>query len=160
MNINLPESFSLVSATNGPVTTNGGVTGVYVSLKNVVKAWLVLQFTQAAGHATTPAIKQASAIAGTGVKTGPTSPVWANEDSSASDALVRKTAGASYAVTNDIKKKMVVFEIDPATLDTNNGFDVAGFSIADSAQATNFVSGLWVLQQRYQQATPPSAIVD
>jgi hypothetical protein len=41
-----------------------------------------------------------------------------------------------------------------------NAFDVAGFTVSDSSQAANYVSGVYVLESRYGQATPPSAIVD
>lgn len=157
----LPEQYKLVDATAGPVTTNGGVTGKYVSLKNVQMAFLILQFTQAAGHATAVTLKEATAVAGTSVKTVISSKqIWSNEDTATSDTLVRQTDATSYTLTNDIKKKMVVIQFDPDTLDIANGFDVAGFSVADSSQATNFVSGVWVLYERYQQATPPAATTD
>lgn len=157
----IPESFKVVAATAGPVTTNGGVTGNYVSLKNAHKATLVLQFTQAVGHATAITVRQATAVAGTSAKNGSASTrIWANEDTATNDTLVAQTAAASYTVTNDIKKKMVVIEIDPSQMDVANGFDVAGFTIADSSQATNFVCGTWYIHQRYAQATPPSAVVN
>lgn len=154
----LPEDFKLVDATAGPVTTNGGVTGAYVTLKGAIKAFLLLQFTQAVGHASVISIKKATAVAGTGVTTGPTCRIWANEATATNDTLVAQTAGTSYTLTNDIAKKMVVIEFDPAQL--GDSYDVAGFSIATSAQATNFVNGVWVLQPRYAQATPPTAVVD
>ena len=50
--LNIPEGCFPVSLTK-PVTTNGGVTTDYVSLKNaVVQAWIVVHLTQAVGHAT------------------------------------------------------------------------------------------------------------
>lgn len=143
-----------------PKTTNASLSSQVISLKNAHKAWVVFEFTQAVGHATTPTLIQASAIAGTGNKAGPTVDIWANEDTAATDTLVKKTAGASYAVTNDIKNKQVVFEIDPTRLDVNNGFDCIYFTIATSSQATNFVSATAYLLPAYQQATPPSAILD
>lgn len=157
--LSLPQNFKIVEAFN-PQTTNGSLTSQVVSLKNAHKAWLILEFTQAAGHATTPTLNQATSIAAGTNKAGPTVPIWANEDCAASDTLVKKTDAASYAVTNDIKHKEVVFEIDPARLDVANGYDCVYCTIATSSQATNFVSGTWILQQRYPQGTPPSAILD
>ena len=157
----IPQTFKVVDATAGPVTTDGGVTSDYVSLKNALKAWVVVQFTQAVGHATSVAIRQASAVAGTSVKAITVAvPIWANEDTAASDTLEAQTAAVSYAVTNDVKKKMVIFEIDPATLDLANGFDCLNFTVSDSSQATNFVSGMFFLWERYQGTTPPAAITD
>lgn len=160
--IDLPQNFKLVDATAGPVTTNGGVTCDYVSLKNVVKAWLVLQFTQAVGHATAVQPQTATAVDGTGAASITHSARgWINEDTATSDTLVAQTAATSFSVAATIKKKMVVVEIDPvewAALGT--GADVAGATISDSSQATNFVSGVWVLQVKHGAATPPAAITD
>lgn len=161
MNISLPENFKPVAATAGPVTSNGGVTGDYVSLKNAHMAWILVTFDQAVGHATLVTPKQASAVAGTGVKALTTAvPIWANEDVAASDTLVAQTAALNYTVTNDIKVKQVLFQIDPAGLDLANDFDCIGLAIADSSQATNFVDATYFLQTRYAQATPPAAITD
>lgn len=143
-----------------PQTTNGTLTSQVISLKNAHKAWVVLDFTQAVGHATTPTLVQATSIAGTTNKAGPTVPIWANEDCAATDTLVKKTDAASYAVTNDVKHKQVVFEIDPSRLDVSNGYDCIYFTIATSSQATNFVSAAAYLDNRYKQATPPTAILD
>lgn len=143
-----------------PKTTNASLSSQVISLKNAHKAWVVFEFTQAVGHATTPTLNQATSIAAGTNKAGPTVDIWANEDTAATDTLVKQTAGASYAVTNNIKNKQVLFEIDPTRLDVNNGYDCIYFTIATSSQATNFVSATAYLQNSYAQATPPSAILD
>jgi hypothetical protein len=161
VNISLPEHFKIVQATAGAVTTNGGITCDYVSLKNVHKAWIVAHFDQAAAHATGIDPKQATAVAGTSVKVfANTLPIWANEDAAASDTLVAQTAAVTYNLTADIKTKMVIFEIDPAQMDVANGFGVLGCTVDNSGEATNFVSIVYYLQERYAQATPPAAITD
>ncbi|NLS79691.1 MAG: hypothetical protein GXY76_20785 [Chloroflexi bacterium] len=157
----LPEEFKIVDATAGCVTTNGGVASDWVSLKHAHKAWVVLQFTQAVGHATQVALQQAQDVGGTGAKAlARNAKAWANEDTGASDALVRQADGVSYTVAGDVKKKQVVFEVDPALLDMAGGFDCLGFTVANSAQASNLVAGQFFLLGRYQQAAPPSAVVD
>jgi hypothetical protein len=157
--VDLPQQFKIVDATAGPVTTNGGVTADYVSLKNAVKAWIVLQFTQAVGHATSIQPKKATAVAGTGVtNVVAVQRIWANEDTAASDTLVAKTAAAVYAVAADIKKKQVIIEIDPVSL--GDTYDVIGFTVSDSSQITNFVAGQYILQTKYGADTPPAAITD
>lgn len=162
MNGSLPERFKIVDASAGPVTTNGGVTCDYVSLKNVHRAWIVASFTQAVGHATGIDPQQATAVAGTGAKALTNNcPIWENEDTATSDTLVAQTAAKTINVTNDVKKKQVIFEIDPAKhFDLANGFDVLGCTVDDSSQATNFVSVIYVLETRYPSATPPAAITD
>jgi hypothetical protein len=162
INGGLPEFFKIVDASAGPVTSNGGVTCDYVSLKNVHRAWIVASFTQAVGHATVISPKQASAVAGTGVKAlTAAGPGWFNEDTAASDTLVAQTAATTYTVTNDVKKKMVICEIVPGqNMDINGGFDVLGCTISNSSQASNFVSVVYILETRYPSATPPAAITD
>lgn len=154
------EAIHPVDATAGAVTTNGGVTGRYISLKNVRYVWLKLQFTQAVGHATVVTLTQATAVAGTAVKTGPVCNVWLNEDTAATDTLVKQTSAATVTLTNNVKKKMVVIAVDPASLDINNGFDVIGFTVSDSSQATNFVAGSYECEMSYAQATPPTVLTD
>jgi hypothetical protein len=69
--ISLPDQRKIVQAF-APKTTNASLTSQVVTLKGAVKAWLVLHFTQAVGHATTPTIKQATDIAAGTNAAGPT----------------------------------------------------------------------------------------
>jgi len=161
-NLSLPQCYKIVDATAGPVTTNGGVTCDYVSLKNYKKAWLVLQFTQAVGHATLITPMVATAVAPTGaVAITFATRIWANEATGTDDTLVRQTDAVTYTLTNDIAKKQVIIEFDPGEI-VGQGmtFDCIGCVITTSGQGTNFVSGQYFLEAQYQQATPPSAIVD
>lgn len=157
MNLSLPTSFKIVQAF-APKTTNAALTSQVVTLKGAVRAWLVLNFTNAVGFASTPTIKQATDIAAGTNAAGPTCRIWLNEDTAASDTLVAQTAGASQATDANVKNKQVVFEIDPASL--SDGYDCVYCTIGTSSQATNFVSGEFLIQQNFKQATPPTAIVD
>jgi len=161
-NLSLSESFKVVDATAGVVTTSGGITSSYVSLKHAHKAWIVLLFTQAGVDASVIQPRVATAVAPVGA-TDITFPaaIWANEDTAASDTLVKQTSATSYTLTADIKKKMVVFEIDPSdVVAMGTGYDCLGFTIVAGQKATNFVAGYFVLAERFAQATPPSAITD
>lgn len=157
MNISVPTKFKIVQAF-APKTTNAALTSQVVTLKGAVKAWLVLHFTNAVGFASVPTIKQATTIAAGTNAAGPTCRIWANEDTAATDTLVAQTAGASYTMAADVKNKMVVFEIDPASL--TDTYVCVYCTIATSSQATDFVSGEWLIQQNFAQATPPTAILD
>lgn len=161
-NLSLPQCYKIVDATAGPVTTNGGVTSDYVSLKNCHKAWIVLQFTQAVGHATTIQPRVATAVAGTGVTNITfTARIWSNEATATTDTFVAQTAATSYSLTNDIAKKQVIIEIDPGDVVAMGAtYDCINFTVSDSSQATNFVSGQFFLEEKYQQCTPPAAITD
>ncbi len=153
----LPEKYKIVDASAGCVTTNGGVTCDYVSLANVHRAWILASFTQAVGHATTVQPQKATAVTPTGATsiTG-TQQIWMNEDTATSDTLVAQTAATSQAVAATVKKKQVLFEIDPSKF--GDTYDVLGCTISNSSQATNFVSVVYILETRYPQATPPAAI--
>jgi len=155
--IHLAETFKIVQAIQ-PRTTNGGITCDYVSLKNAIRAWIIVSLTQAVGHATGIDPKRATAVDGTGaVALGTAVPIWANEDVAASDTLVKQTSAVTYDVTNDIKNKKIIFLIDPVAI---GAYDVLGCSLDDSSQASNFASVLYLLETRYPQGTPPTAITD
>jgi len=157
MKTNLPFSHKIVQLVN-PKTTNGGVTSDVVSLKNAIKATIFIDVTQAVGHATAFALKQATDVAAGTNAAGPTSKIWANEDVATSDTLVAQTAAASYTVTADVKNKQIVIEVDPASL--TDGYDCIYITAADSSQATNLMSASVFIETNYQRATPPAAITD
>lgn len=141
-----------------PKTTNGAVTTDVVSLKNAIRATFIVHLTQAVGHATLISLKQATDVAAGTNAAGPTSQIWANEDVATSDTLVKQTDAASYTVTNDIKNKMVVIEVDPAAL--TDGYDCVYLLFGASSQATNLVSVEILIRSNFQKATPPAAITD
>lgn len=146
----IPHEINAVALTLGPVTTNGGVTTDYISLKNVHKLVAVFHLKQAVGHATGIDPVQANAVGGGGAKPITNAvPIWSNEDVAASAVMVRQTDAITYNVTNDVKSKIVTFEIDPAQLDVAGGFDCLAFTVDDSSQATNFVSGMAYIIPRY-----------
>ena len=159
MSIFLPEKYKIVSGTAGIVTTNGGVTCDYVSLRNIDMAWIVLHFLQAATHATVINPRRATAVDGTGsVAINHAAEWWKNADISATDTLVRQTAATTASCTLGVANQLVVIQIDPAQL--GNTYDVMGCVITDSTKATNFVSVVYYLETRYGAATPPAAITD
>ena len=159
MNINLVEQFKPVMGTLACVTTNGGVTCDYVSLKGVKRAWIEVVLKQAVGHATVIQPQKATAVAPVGaVSITAAARIWANEAVGTDDTLVRKTSATAYTVAGDVTSKHVVIEIDPAEF--TGAYDVLGCTISDSSQPTNFVSVMYRLEMGYSQATPPSMIVD
>ena len=157
--VHLPEQFKIVSGTAGIVTTDGGVTCDYVSLKNVNMAWIVLQFLNAAGQATVINPHRATAVLPTGsVAIAHNAPNWVNDATATTDTLVRGADGTTVTLGAEISNKLVVVQIDPAQM--GDTFDVLGCVITTSGEATNFVSVVYYLETRYGQATPPVAITD
>jgi hypothetical protein len=157
--VHLPEQFKIVSGTAGIVTTNGGVTCDYVSLKNVNMAWIVLHFLQAAGHATVVNPRRATAVAPTGsVAIAHNAPHWLNTDIATTDTLVRGADGVTATLDVGVTNQLLVFQIDPAQM--GDTYDVLGCVITTSGQGANFLCVVYNLETRYGQATPPAAITD
>lgn len=153
--ISLPESYKIVEAITPQV--GAAITGDYVSLKNANRAFVVVHVAQ--GNAATMAItiEKATDVAATGSTAITTVvPIWANEDCATSDTLVRQTDAVSFTTSAALKHKVVVFQIDPATL---GAYDCITVKTAAS-HADNLTSAIYLLDERYKQATPPTAITD
>jgi len=156
----LPEKYNMVQGVE-PKTTNAAITSRYVSLKNGICAFVIVHLTQAVAHATPITLFQATDVSGTSAKAIASNvQVWANEDVAAGDALIRRTDGVGYTVTADVKNKMVVFQIEPERLDINNGFTTIQARIGASSQVTNFASVEILIDAKYEQSTPPSAVIN
>ena len=157
--VHLPEHFKIVQGAAGCETTNGGVTGDIVSLKNCNMAWIVLNFDNAVGHATVINPMRATAVLPAGsVAIAHNAPNWVNDAAQTSDTLVRGADGTTVTVGNAISSKVVVIQIDPAQM--GDTFDCMGCNITTGGAADNFVSIVYYLETRYGQATPPAAITD
>lgn len=144
-----------------PAADAGGRTGAYVSLKNAIKAWIVVHMAQ--GNAATVQLDplQATAVAGTGSKPLTNAArIWSNLDTAASDTLVARTAAVNYTTDAGVKLKQVIFEIDPAAcMDIAGEFDCIGVSTGAS-NAANITEAQIFILEKYAQATPPSAVAD
>ncbi|MBB2705957.1 MULTISPECIES: hypothetical protein [Rhizobium] len=158
--LTLPQQLKIVEAM-APATDAAGRSSDIINLKNAGKAYILVSLTQ--GNAATVALTpmQAQDVAGTGAKVLANAvPIWSNLDTATSDTLVRRTDAVNYTTDAALKNKQVVFEIDPALLDINNGFDCVYFTTGASNVA-NITAAVFLLTDlRYGQETPPSAIVD
>lgn len=154
----LAETYKIVDATAGPVTTNGTVTSTYVSVANAHVVELVLNFNQAVSFASVITLNEAKTVAGGSVQaiTG-NADFWANGATGTNDTLVKKTAGLTYTLATGTTPQLIIVRFMVALLDA--GFSYVNFTIATSSQATNFVAGNWFLFDAFQQATPPTAVV-
>jgi hypothetical protein len=141
-----------------PQTTNGGFTSGVCTLKQTLKAWLYVYLTNAVGFAQVLTPMQATNIAAGTNAVLPAVPIWANEDTVATDTLVAQTAAANYTTGATAKNKVVIFEIDPAVLTA--GYPCIYLILSNSAQATNFATVVAHLWQANQVATPTSAILN
>ncbi len=160
MGMSFPQSFKIVEIL-APATDAAGRTGAYVSLKNVRKAWIVFHVTQGAANTILLSLLQATTVAGGGSKvTTVASPIWSNLDEASGDTLVRRTDAVNYTTDAGVAHKCVVFEIDAALhLDVANLFDCITISTGAS-NAGNLTEARAYLEMKYEQATPPSVVVD
>jgi hypothetical protein len=160
MNIQIPEGAFPVHLLE-PKADAAGRTGVYLSLKNAVSAFIVAYIDQ--GNAATIALTplQASAVAGTGSKAlTAVTRVWANLDCAASNAFTKPAEAANYTTDAGVKKKIVIFEIDPnKCMDVSNGFDCISMSTGAS-NAANITSATLFVVPRHKGATAQSVIAD
>ncbi len=151
-----PESVTPYELLN-PATDAAGRTGLYVSLKYAVRAWVVFHVKQANAATILVTILQATDLEGAGSKVLTNNvPIWANLDTATADTPTRTTDAKNYTTDAGTKNKIVVFQIDPEFLDVVNGFNAIGISTGAS-DATNLTSALILVEQRYQQAVPPAA---
>jgi len=155
----IPECCKIVEAITPQA--GGAITGDYVSLRDVEDCYVVVHIDQAAAAQVAITIEQAQDVAGTNSKAITNAvPIWANEDCATSDALVRQADAVSYTTSAAIKHKIVIFQVNPAHLDVNNGFDCITVKTAAS-DPTNITAAQYVLADlRYGGNTPPSDTVD
>lgn len=154
----LPQDLKIIAATP-PTTTNGAVTGDYISTKGFKKIWVMFQFKQAASHATVCSIKEATKVDGTSADAiAVTMPNWKNADISTSDTLVRGTDAATVTLTAGTTDQVVIIEVDPVILSADHDC-ITSYTTA-SSEGTNFVSTTYFGLARYPGETPPTAITD
>ena len=143
-----------------PAADAAGRTGVYRSLKNAIKAYVVVSINQGNAATVLLSVLQASAVAGTGSKAISATSIWANQDEAAADGDVAQTAAATFTTSATLKQKRIIFEIVPEQcMDVANGFDCITVSTGAS-NAANITSAHLVIIPAYQQASPPNTLVD
>ena len=154
-----PQDLKIVVATPS-TTTNGAVTGDYISVKTMKKVWVMFTFKQAASHQTVCSILQATSVAaGSAAAITTVMPNWYNTDIT-TDTWVRGTDAATVTLAAGTTDQAVIIEVDPVILSA--GFDcIASYTTASSA-GTDFVSTVYFGLTRYPSAsaTSPSAIID
>jgi hypothetical protein len=143
-----------------PAADAAGRTGRWVTIKDAHRTWLIAYMDQ--GNAATIALtpKQATAVAGTGIKNLVNNvPIWTILDLAASDAWVRQADGVTFTTDAGVKEKLVAFEIEAAALDVPGGFDCVTL-VTGASNVANITSALAVLDSRYGQVTIPTAVTD
>lgn len=143
-----------------PATDAAGRTSAYRSLRNALKAYIVVHLNQGNAATVLLSLLQASAVAGTGSKAIGAVPIWSNLDTSLTDAYVVRTPAATYTTDAGVKDKLVIFEITPEScMDIANGFDCIAVSTGASNVANITEATLMVLGS-IQGASLPNTYTD
>lgn len=144
-----------------PAADGGGRTSAFwATLKGATMAWIYCSITQ--GNAATILLTplQATSVLGGGSKvlTVPC-PIYVNLATAAAGVWTKATSAINYTTDAGVALKMIVFQIDPATLDLALGFDCLGISTGAS-NAANITSAHVLTRNRYAQASPMTLTAD
>jgi hypothetical protein len=157
----LPENCKIVDGWAANVGAGAAITSDYVCLKGYIKAYVVIKYRQADGNAITWNVTRATNVsAGSAAVMTETMRIWSNLDTATSDLLVERTAAVNYASGAGATNKIIVFEVDPASL--TDTFDcIAGCSTTVIA-AAQYVDITYYLVPRYpgRVLTSPTALTD
>lgn len=160
MRVGLPQNlvpYHLLS----PAADAAGRTSPYLSLKNAVKAWIVVYINQGAANTVLLSPLQATAVAGTGSKAISAARIYTKLDEASTD-FTAQTEAATFTTDAGVKHKVIIFELDLAkVMDVNAStpFDCIAVSTGASA-AGNITSALLWIQPRHAGATVPSPLTD
>lgn len=133
-----------------PATDAAGRNGAAISLKHFNHP-VIIEFSIDQGNAATIAcsLEQCTAVAGTGAKALTNNvAIYANQDLAAGDLLARQADGKSFTTSATLKRKLVRFVVDPASLDTANGFDCIR-PVTGASNAANLTTAHAILQGKY-----------
>lgn len=141
-----------------PAADAAGRTSSYRSLKNALKAYIVVHVNQGNAAQVTLTPLQATDVSGTSSKAVNAVPIWLTADDSTSDALIAQAAAANIQLSATTKDKIVVFEILPeAAMDVNNttlAFDCIAIQTSAS-NAANITEAMLFIVGSYRGTTPP-----
>lgn len=164
--ISLPYQFPPIDLISPQANGSAITTQVYASMRNALKAWIVVKVAQ--GNAATVAITpvQATSSSGAGSKAiggaDTAAPIWLNDDTSLAtggDAFAAQAPALSFTTDATVKNKIVIFELAPeAVLDIPNGFNHIGLNIGAS-NAANIVTATLHIYGSYEGASVPSSYV-
>lgn len=139
-------------------TDAAGRTSRYISLKGCAKCCIRVKLTQGAANTVLLSILQATTVAGANSKALANAvPISANQDTATLDAFTKQTAGVAFTTSATTKNKVVWFDIDPAVLDINNGFDCIAISTGASSASNLTEATAYLMGQRFPGT---SAIAD
>ena len=160
MSLRFVDQYAVVDALS-PRTPSSSTPDI-VSLKNVVWFTAVIKVknaTTVTGSAIT--LKQSTSVAAGSEKALSFTKAFRNIDTAAADGLTEFTVSSDTFTTDstDSKNLVYVIEVDPASLDTNNGFDCLRVGTGNATAAVLDVT-YYLKLRSHAGASQPSAIID
>lgn len=159
----IPEQYKIVQGLTPVIGTAGAMPSDVISLKNVQMAWILVNFHALAAALALIPHRCTTVAKGDDVVLANVVPIWVNDDTGTTDTAVRVAADAvNYTTTADGNPKQIIFQIDPANLgETAGGVTYDCIYITTGAVPnTDYINVDFILEYRYAQATPPTAITD
>lgn len=159
--INFPQGCQIVEGYTPAIGTTAAMVADYISVKNALRVWCVIMYNQGDATDITWKVERATAVANTGhAALAEAVPIWSNLDCATSDLLVKRTAAVTYASGAGQTHKIIIFEIDPASLGST--YDVIAVSSTTAIAVTSTVAMFYIIEPRYAGAVAniPSYIVD
>jgi uncharacterized MnhB-related membrane protein len=143
------------------VTDGGARTSDAISMKNVLRCWLVCSCDGGAAAIVTWTLMQATDVAiGTNKVLTNVVPIMHTADCATTDVEVRQSAAKSFATAAAALDNITVFQIDPDTaLDVDGGYDCL-YVMTSGANAGNLLSVVALCEMRYEGDTVPTVITD
>jgi hypothetical protein len=158
MGQHLVEEFKFLRGAEPKNYTGAAMADAYVSLKNYGTLTIKISTGAWAGGTAAVTLTQATAVAGTGAKAVAFTDYW--DDLTTTGTLVKKAASSNTFNLGTANKSYVI-HVDASMLDMAGGFDCVTLSVASPGANADFYAVEYILSDaRYQQATPPSALVD
>jgi hypothetical protein len=138
--------------------TGAAMTAKYVSLKNYKRLTIIINTGAWAGGTAAVTLSQATKVDATGAKALAFDTQYNDETTTDTLAAVAVAANTFNLGTAN---KCYVIEVDAEKLDVSNGFDCVTLAIASPGANADFYGVSYVLSgSRFEQSTPPSAVVD
>lgn len=154
----LVEKYKFIRGAEPKSYSGAAMADAYVSMKNYGVLTIRISTGAWAGGTAAVTLSQATAVAGTSAKALNFVDYW--DDTTTTGTLVKKAA-TSNTFNLGTANKSYVIHVDDRMLDLANGFDCVTLSVASPGANADFYSVEYILSDaRYQQATPPSALVD
>lgn len=158
-NFTLPEHCKIVNLFGG--ATNGISAGTdYICCKNAHKVWFLIYTWGTTATTWVLTIREADDVAPTNsAAITDVFPIWKVISTTSTDALTKQTSAASLTIDPDgtDSTMLAVLEFDPSLF--RAGYDCVSIW-GSTGNASDYCTITAIIEERYPQAIPPSAIID